>query len=272
MESKKLSHTPFVKYQGAGNDFILIDDPDARFPVRDEQGIARLCHRRWGIGADGLILLKYTTSGHLWMQYFNADGQLATMCGNGGRCFAHFAYEKGYTYGSHLKFWAADGWHTATISSENQVELTMQPVQGIQLEGDAFILDTGSPHYLIFESAEDLDEKAIASEGAAIRYQSRFGPRGINVNYISVLAPRTLKVRTYERGVEAETYACGTGVVAASLAHAYSERMGQGPVQVTTHGGILSVDFRVEEWDNFSVVNISLKGPAKWVFEGYIPI
>lgn len=266
-----MQQTSFFKYQGTGNDFILIDDPEAKFPASNKDLIASLCHRRLGIGADGLILLRQREDHRLEMVYYNADGQLASMCGNGGRCFAHFAWNKGYSSNREVHFLAADGWHTAYVKEDNTVSLTMQSVMGLHRHGSNLIINTGSPHYLVFLDIAAIKAKDVVSAGAEIRYNSAFKAEGINVNFIGVKRPDFLYVRTYERGVENETLSCGTGVVAAALGYAYQEKKADGPVQVETPGGTLKVEYHIASFEPFEASSIIINGPVSQVFDGFIP-
>ena len=253
----------FHKYQGAGNDFIMIDDRSGNFNL-EKEAIARLCDRRFGIGADGLILLQNDPGSDFRMVYFNADGGEGSLCGNGGRCTVRFAYDLGLIK-DHTRFNAADGEHIASID-EKEVRLGMKDVKGISYSGEAYFLNTGSPHYVEF--VPDVDKVDVVGRGRAIRYGSVYGPiGGTNVNFSESLGENHLRVRTYERGVEDETLACGTGVTACALAAAGIFGW-KGPVKVEVPGGMLSVEFNEEELGQFS--NIYLIGPAKYVFQGTI--
>jgi diaminopimelate epimerase len=262
----------FRKYQATGNDFIILGDVEATFPDEDEQLIARLCHRQFGIGADGLILARQRADGHFRMVYFNADGKQATMCGNGGRCFARFVLDTGLQPAGEFSFEAVDGWHTAYGYTDGQVTVSMQPVSGIRDTGRGLVLDTGSPHYLVFEDVASVKAKDVDHEGQAIRNAEAFREAGINVNFVGSPAHNRLYMRTYERGVESETLSCGTGVVAAALGQAYQHSLNQGPVYVQTPGGHLSVDFRVARQAPFQADQIQLTGPASFVFRGSISL
>jgi diaminopimelate epimerase len=262
----------FHKYQGAGNDFILIDQRQQQWlKVEDQALIERLCDRHFGVGADGLILLEALAGYDFAMTYFNADGCESTMCGNGGRCLAAFAKDLGMA-GDRFRFLAADGPHEATLQQKTDgaywVELKMGDVQIIERRQDDFVLNTGSPHFIRFTpSVESAD---LLSEGRAVRYGAEFGAEGINVNLVECAGGRLL-IRTYERGVEDETLACGTGVTAAALAFAFREGFAEGPaeIHVQARGGELSVRFRRTD-SGFS--DIWLCGPAKYVFHGQIPL
>ncbi|HRP89419.1 MAG TPA: diaminopimelate epimerase [Edaphocola sp.] len=254
----------FFKYQGAGNDFVMIDNRNGNIQLSTEQ-IARLCDRRFGIGADGLILLENAIGYDYRMVYFNADGNESTMCGNGGRCLAAFAYHLGVA-GINQSFIAIDGPHLAKIVQQNEVALQMKDIESIELYNEDVILDTGSPHYIRF--VKEVDAVNVYLEGKAIRNLERFQPKGINVNFVQKTL-EGLKIRTYERGVEDETLACGTGVTAAAIANASSDT-GKQSVKVQALGGDLLVDF--EKIDNQHFQNVWLTGPALLVFKGEITI
>lgn len=256
----------FTKYHGTGNDFILIDDREAKFPESRSELIHDLCDRHFGIGADGLILLR-EEDGLLRMVYFNSDGNESSMCGNGGRCFVHFARQLGL-FERMLEFEAIDGTHKGEVEQDGLVRLGMRGVSGIEQDGDAFLLDTGSPHYVLFTTGvADLDVK---KEGAKVRYSDRFEEEGINVNFVEILSNRSLFVRTYERGVEDETLSCGTGVTAAALACLQKNGLKEKQeVSIETPGGNLSVSAFAGE-GFFS--EIELIGPAAQVFTGRFDI
>jgi diaminopimelate epimerase len=255
----------FFKYQGTGNDFILIDDRAATFPVSTAL-VARLCHRRFGIGADGLILLQNDPAADFRMVYFNADGNEGSMCGNGGRCVVRFAHDL-KIIGDSTRFVAVDGEHLASVCEED-IFLNMIDVAGVENHGDHDFLNTGSPHVIHY--TRDLKDLDVPEIGRGIRYADEWVARGgTNVNFVEVLDEATLAVRTYERGVEDETYSCGTGVTAAALsAHVRHGLMD--PIEVRTLGGSLRVSFEAGEENTFR--NIYLIGPAKRVFEGTVTL
>lgn len=272
----------FWKYQGAGNDFVLLDQRRDRWLTReDTEKIALLCNRRFGIGADGLILLENQPGFDFEMIYFNADGRESTMCGNGGRCIAAFAQQLGII-GEHGRFWAIDGAHEAKISlrpasrtgdrvdATRWVELKMTDVQNMDQDGDTFILNTGSPHYIRFDNGlETLD---VVKEGRAVRFSDRFKKEGINVNFVRLNSDTSLDIRTYERGVEDETLACGTGVTAAAIASYRRRGLSAGYAEIPVHaqGGDLAVRFHANADGSFS--DIWLCGPAEQVFEGEMQV
>jgi diaminopimelate epimerase len=249
----------FYKYQGTGNDFIMIDDREKEFDLTDNDLIAALCERRMGIGADGLILLREHDTLDFEMIYFNADGKQSSMCGNGGRCIIAFAQMLEMTE-SETTFMAIDGEHKGRLM-EDGIYLQMQDVKEIEGVGDGLVLNTGSPHYI--EMVDELDYIDVEKEGRKIRNSAPFKKDGINVNF--VLDATELQVRTFERGVEAETLSCGTGVVATAIAMHYANCIEETLVSVKTKGGELTVSF--EEF-NGGYRNIWLSGEASMVFAG----
>ena len=258
----------FYKYHGTGNDFILLDQ---RFRQElqdtDHQRIAALCQRRFGIGADGLILLRQSDEADFHMAYFNADGYPSSMCGNGGRCVVAFAKRLNVFTGSQCRFSASDGLHSAELLPDGRVALEMSAVPEIRRAGDAFFLDTGSPHHVCFVPEPDAVD--VQAAGARIRYSDAYRSEGVNVNFVAEQGGG-LRVRTYERGVEAETWSCGTGVTAAALAYWYknSGRSGAHSLPISTPGGELEVRFTYDPSLGFR--QIFLVGPAVAVFEGEV--
>lgn len=253
----------FFKYQATGNDFILVDNRDMHFPKKDTKGIARLCHRRFGVGADGLILLEPDKSTDFRMVYFNADGREGSMCGNGGRCIAAFAKHLGII-GDSCRFMAIDGLHQAHLG-DGKVSLQMQDVGEIHTTPRYLWLDTGSPHHVqLWEPWETLD---VARQGARLRY-GLYGEGGSNINFVRSLGDNRFEVRTYERGVEAETYSCGTGVTAVALGMHHLGRLSDSPGVIETQGGTLTVRFSAGS-EGYS--DIWLEGPAELVFKGELP-
>jgi diaminopimelate epimerase len=254
----------FYKYQGTGNDFVLIDDRAQTFPAHDQAYIAHLCYRRFGIGADGLILLQNHPDYDFRMVYFNADGAEGSMCGNGGRCIVRFAHDLGL-FEATTRFLAVDGEHTAEVRGE-QVHLHMSNVPAWPDEAAAYTyLNTGSPHVVQF--VDDVAAYDVVGEGRRIRYSEAFAPGGTNVNFAQRIEGQSLWVRTYERGVEDETYSCGTGVTAAALA-AYRQQGLPSPVAIRVVGGTLQVAFTPHPDGSFT--DIYLIGPAERVFVGEV--
>ena len=255
----------FHKYHGTGNDFVVIDDRAQTFNETDQERIAFLCHRRFGIGADGLILLRNRADFDFEMVYFNADGRPSSMCGNGGRCTVAFARFLGLIH-QQTRFLAVDGPHHARVEADGTVRLKMQDVAAAQPAsgGDAF-LNTGSPHHVRFLPA-GLAELNVFAEGRALRYAPPYGTAGANINFVETPADPAAAwfVRTYERGVEDETMSCGTGVTAVALAA--SGRGAVSPVQLRTPGGQLEVAF--ERLPDGGFAEVWLSGPAVRVFEG----
>ena len=249
----------FYKYQGTGNDFIMIDDREKEFDLTENDLIAALCERRMGIGADGLILLREHDTLDFEMIYFNADGKESSMCGNGGRCIIAFA-QMLEMIDDETTFMAIDGEHKGRLMDDG-IYLQMQDVKKIEGVGDGLVLNTGSPHYI--EMVDDLDNLDVNKEGRKIRNSAPFKKEGINVNF--VLDANELQLRTYERGVEAETLSCGTGVVATAIAMHYANCIEETLVNVKTKGGELTVSF--EEF-NSGYRNIWLSGEASMVFAG----
>ncbi len=258
----------FYKYHGTGNDFILIDNRAQSVVLNNEQ-ISFLCKRHFGIGADGLILLENHEESDFFMRYYNKDGSTGTMCGNGGRCAVLFARQIGIISEDETKFHAADGLHTATIMPEGTIALKMNVNPDYQLNGKAYILDTGSPHYVRF--TYNLDEMNVRKEGRIVRNSAQYKEKGINVNFVEEERDGIF-VRTYERGVENETLSCGTGVTAAALAKFHKERMKTSSViNVRTLGGKLQVQIEVKG-DEGEIERVWLIGPAKQVYIGEVNI
>ena len=254
---------PFVKYQGTGNDFVIVDDRTGIFPSGDLDLIKRLTDRKFGIGADGLILLSDHEEVDFWMRYFNPDGS-ESFCGNGSRCAVHYAHTLGMV-GTRATFEASDGIHKARIEGDT-VSLGLHDLPGVDQHGDDFFIDNGSPHHVTF--VEDLDQVDVRQAGHHIRYSPRYHPHGTNVNFVRIEDAHRLTVRTYERGVENETLSCGTGVTASALAA--SRRAVLPPIDIDTRGGRLQVDFDILPDGGFR--HIFLSGPARLVFRGEIDL
>lgn len=251
----------FYKYQGTGNDFIMIDNRQQFFDKNDTELVAHLCDRRFGIGADGLILLENHSEYDFMMVYYNADGHQSSMCGNGGRCIVAFAKFLGLIETS-ATFEAIDGKHVATIEGD-YVKLQMQDVDAVINAAGYVQLNTGSPHYVTLK--DDVSNMDVKASGASIRYSEAYKSEGINVNFVEPVNGNVFKVRTYERGVEDETLSCGTGVTAVALAMNYLGRTENDSVILETLGGELRVDF---DREGGAYKNIWLCGTAKRVFKG----
>lgn len=256
----------FEKYHGAGNDFILADNRRGNFQLTKEQ-VAALCHRHFGIGADGLILIEKHPGLDFEMKYFNADGGLGSMCGNGGRCAVKFA-AKHQIIRQSAKFSAYDGEHEAVFIRDDFIKLSMLPVEGIEKKDDDFILNTGSPHLVKF--VDDVAAIDVVSEGKKIRYSELFRKEGINVNFVAVNG-EVIQMRTYERGVEDETLSCGTGTIAAAIACGIRKNeIRRQEYEINSLGGLLKIYFDRKNEDVFE--DVWLEGPVAFVFEGKIEI
>jgi diaminopimelate epimerase len=256
-----MQHT-FYKYQGTGNDFIMVDNRENTFPKNDTKLISHLCHRRFGVGADGLILLENDDVADFRMVYYNSDGNESTMCGNGGRCIVAFAHQLDIIE-NEAEFMAIDGRHSATIDEKGIVSLQMKDVNTISVYENYVFLDTGSPHHV--EMVENLNVFDVKGVGANIRYSGLYGDKGSNVNFVSQEEADKFSVRTYERGVEDETYSCGTGVTAVAIAMKMLGKTMADAVLLETPGGELKVSF-TQNGRQFK--NVFLTGPAKFVFKG----
>lgn len=254
----------FYKYQGTGNDFVILDNRNEEYSNLSKADIKFFCDRRFGIGADGLMLLNLAKGYDFEMKYYNADGRESSMCGNGGRCLVKFAYDIGIRQ-SDYRFVAIDGTHDAFFSDHGWINLKMKDVSDIRHHYGDSILDTGSPHYV--KIAADVMHLNVFEEGRNIRYSREFKEEGINVNFVQP-EDKNIIVRTYERGVENETLSCGTGVTAAALVFAHNSQ-GFNRVEVQTPGGHLAVEFD-KEHNNYT--NIWLCGPATFVFKGEIEV
>ncbi len=253
----------FYKYQGTGNDFVMIDNRQQLFDKNDTKRIAALCNRRFGIGADGLILLENHDIYDFKMVYYNADGNESSMCGNGGRCITAFAKHLGIITNKAV-FEAIDGLHHAVIE-DAIVMLQMQDVHQIEKHNTHVFLNTGSPHHV--QIVSDLKVMDVKTEGAKIRYGNPYNEKGSNVNFVTQFSDDTFAVRTYERGVEDETLSCGTGVTAVALAMHYTGETEKNRITLHTEGGTLKVSF---DKNNEGYNNIWLIGPAEMVFKGEI--
>lgn len=259
----------FYKYHGAGNDFILFNFMEHQVELNQEQ-IAFLCDRNKGVGADGLMMLLPSSEYDFIMKYFNSDGNEGSMCGNGGRCILSFAYDMGIKRDDY-QFVAVDGVHEGRIlqkkGTEKIVEIKMNDVSNIKVQKSYIEMNTGSPHYIKFD--DDIHALDVLKLGRRIRNSKKYVEEGINVNFVQA-NHQELFVRTYERGVENETQACGTGVTAASIAASIQQDLKYKSFQIKTLGGQLEVRFRTKNGKDFN--HIFLTGPAKFVFEGHIEI
>lgn len=250
----------FYKFDGAGNDFVVVDNREAALDLSVDE-VAKICHRRFGVGADGLMTLDYAADCDFEMRYYNSDGRLGSMCGNGGRCIAMFAHLLGM--GKSLNFRAFDGMHKADILSWDEaahvgiVRLGMRSVAASEVRRleDGWYLDTGSPHYVV--RVGDLEHYDVVGEGRRLRYSKDLFPEGANIDFIEDLPDGRLAVRTYERGVEDETWACGTGVTACAIV--------SGNHRLVARGGDFRVDF---DADGKVYNNIYLTGPVALNFTG----
>jgi len=251
----------FHKYQGTGNDFVIIDNRQLLFPKEDTRLVKAICDRKFGVGADGLILLENHPTSDFLMVYYNADGHPSSMCGNGGRCIVAFAKALG-VIDEETVFEAIDGLHNAFIKDE-KVHLKMQDVTEVKEDSDYLFLDTGSPHHI--EMAEKVATINVKEEGARIRYSSLYGKAGSNINFVEKKKNNAFAVRTYERGVEDETLSCGTGVTAVALAMYHTGQTTDRSVELEVEGGVLEVTFQV---DDQGYTDIYLIGPATHVFKG----
>ena len=256
----------FYKYQGVGNDFILIDNREKGANELKAHHVKKMCARHFGIGADGLMLLNNKEGFDFEMVYFNSDGNVGSLCGNGSRCVVQFASMLGIKKSEYL-FLASDGPHIAKIDLNNEISLKMNDIKNVQFSLDHYTLDTGSPHYV--KSVNKLEGFNVVEEGRKIRNRKEFAEKGINVNFVQTIDDDHIFVRTYERGVENETLSCGTGVTASALMAAHNDN-GFNHVDVKTLGGNLSVEY--DKISDTEFKNIWLSGPATFVFLGEIEL
>ncbi|MFS4492094.1 diaminopimelate epimerase [Maribacter sp. 2308TA10-17] len=251
----------FFKYQGTGNDFVMIDNRSLIFPKENTELVASICDRKFGVGADGLILLENDTELDFKMVYYNSDGNPSTMCGNGGRCLVAYAKFLGLIEDT-CYFNAVDGKHSASIEN-GIVSLQMMDVTEIIEKPNSYFLDTGSPHHVqLVKNLKDFD---VQKEGAKLRY-GVYGQSGSNINFVEQQTATTFSVRTYERGVEGETLSCGTGVTAVAIAMHNAGKTQQNQIEIETEGGSLSVHFDTTN----GYTEVHLVGPAEQVFKGEI--
>ena len=261
----------FYKYQGTGNDFVMIDNRSNFFPKENIQLIEHLCDRRFGIGADGLILLEndliasnLTMPTDFRMVYYNSDGNQSSMCGNGGRCLVAFAKELNIIK-NETTFIAIDGMHHATIAENEIVSLQMKSVDAVKTTSEYVFLDTGSPHHV--QLVDDLDHFNVKEKGSEIRYSELYGKAGSNVNFVKQISENSFAIRTYERGVEDETLSCGTGATAVAIAMNALGKTNSNSIKIEVQGGKLEVSFDKNEG---KYENVFLIGPADFVFKGAI--
>jgi diaminopimelate epimerase len=256
----------FYKYQGTGNDFVMIDNRQNFFPKNDTKLIERLCDRRFGIGADGLILLENDNSTHFRMVYYNSDGNESSMCGNGGRCLVAFAKSLN-VINDEATFIATDGLHHATIDKAGIVSLQMKDVDEVKINSEYVFLNTGSPHHVTL--VNDLENYNVKENGAEIRYSDLYGKVGSNVNFVNQISDNHFRLRTYERGVEDETFSCGTGATATAIAMNVIGKTKSDAIDIDVEGGKLKVKY--EKTDK-GFEKVFLIGPATFVFEGEIEL
>lgn len=266
VNNSRIMQVEIYKYQGTGNDFVMIDNRSDFFPKKDAKLIERLCDRRFGIGADGLILLENDSETDFRMVYYNADGNQSSMCGNGGRCLVAFA-KKLNVIENETTFIATDGLHHATIAPDSIVSLQMIDVDAVNKFENYTFLDTGSPHHV--QLVDNLEHYDVKEKGAAIRYGDLYGKSGSNINFVKKIDDKTFSLRTYERGVEDETLACGTGATAVAIAMNAIGETNETNITLNVEGGKLVVSFE-KMGEHFT--NVFLKGPAEFVFKGTIEI
>jgi len=254
----------FYKYEGTGNDFVMIDNREEFFPKENLALIRHLCDRRFGIGADGLILLEYHPETDFRMVYYNSDGNQSSMCGNGGRCIVAFAKSLGMIQ-TKASFMAIDGLHRATIIEDGIVSLEMSNVTAVNIFPEYIFLDTGSPHHV--QMANDLSHLDVKTIGSSIRNSELYGIKGSNVNFVTQVSDSAFAIRTYERGVEDETLSCGTGATAVAIAMHATGKTNSNLIAIDVEGGKLEVSFDKKET---VYTNVILKGPATCVFKGTV--
>ena len=255
----------FSKYNGAGNDFIIIDNRNDNINYNSSL-IKNICDRNFGIGGDGLIIIKNSISSDFEILHYTSDGNLGSLCGNGSRCAIAFAYQNNII-DKNTVFEAFDGVHEAEIISDGLIKMEMKINSDIIQNKYGTWLDTGSPHLVI--EKENTDKLDVNLEGSLIRYNDHYKREGVNVNFVEKLSNETFKIRTYERGVENETLACGTGSTASAICMNYLGKSNSNIITMKCQGGDLKVQFNSKDKD---FTNISITGPANLVFEGQIDI
>ena len=255
----------FTKYQGTGNDFLLINNLDGRYNQLSIEQIQKMCTRRFGVGADGLIKINKSETSAFEMDYYNADGS-KSFCGNGARCAVHFAGQIGIDVSS-VEFEAIDGLHAASLN-EDEVTLKMSDVRTVENNGDSFEINTGSPHYIVL--SDDISSKHVISLGRNIRFSDKYKIDGINVNLLKEISANEIAIATYERGVEDETLSCGTGATACALLWDSLSNSSLREVKVKVKGGKLKVEFKRDGKGGY--YDIYLIGPATPVYHGVIEV
>ncbi|MDR0754473.1 MAG: diaminopimelate epimerase [Prevotellaceae bacterium] len=259
----------FYKYQALGNDFILIDNREKIFDAQPEY-VSFLCNRHFGIGADGLMLVENCDDADFKMQFFNSDGSVATMCGNGSRCIVAFAHRLGI-FKNEVIFASGAGKHSGAVLSENknslEIKVKITDVNRIERGDGYYFINTGVPHCVIFK--DNINDVDINTEGKKWRYCSLF-PEGANVNFVEICSSNRLKLATFERGVEGETLACGTGATASAIAVFDKLQNDITNYEIVTKGGVLKISFDTDKTQKDSFVNIWLQGATTLVFEGII--
>ena len=257
----------FDKYHGLGNDFVIIDGRSLNFQQLNQNQIKKICNRNFGVGADGLILIKDHLKLDFEMIYYNSDGLLSSMCGNGARCSVAFAYEKNIC-SEKMVFMAYDGPHKGFILADSNIKLSFNDISNIKENEYGIYIDSGSPHLLIFD--KNIEELNFKELGSSIRHSKKFLKEGVNVNFIEHINKNRFKLRTYERGVEDETLSCGSGAVAAAIsAHYKGLAKNYSEILIQTLGGALKVDFKCEKEKYFKTY---LSGKTQKVFSGIISI
>ena len=251
----------FEKYESGGNDFVLIDDRKNIYNLTTNT-IKKICNRNFGVGSDGLIVLKKSSIADIKMCYFNSDGQPSSLCGNGTRCLFSFSLSLGIVE-KIAKIETSEGIYTATISSRNLVSLKMKNIDDVILFDNKAYLDSGSPHHV--EMIKDLNKISVTKMGSSIRFSSRYSPNGTNVNFFNKISDKKFEIRTYERGVEDETLSCGTGATAVAIAAHAMGLTTQNEIIIRTKGGELFISF---EATKVGYKNIYLEGPTNFVFKG----
>ena len=251
----------FEKYESGGNDFVLVDNRNNLYDLNSNK-IKKICSRNFGVGSDGLIILKKSKIADFKMIYFNSDGQSSSLCGNGTRCLFSFALSLGIIKKT-AKIEISEGIYRATISNRNLVSLKMKNIDDIFLFGNKAYLNSGSPHHV--EMNENLNRISVKNKGSSIRFSSRYSPNGTNVNFFKKINDKKFQIRTYERGVEDETLSCGTGATAVAIAVHAMGLTTQSKIIIQTKGGELIISFKKSDT---GYTNIFLEGPTRFVFKG----